>query len=102
MEIRIAELSRRRFQTIDLVARIELDPFQRQAILGHYEDLFLLVDRRPAFDIEGMNRDKSHLVIAFDPANRRNVVSFGAYTPDIMMSPLNPASGVTYGPTPRN
>lgn len=101
MEISIAKLSRRRFEYINRVAGIESDPFQRQTILVVYrEDFFLPIDRRTAFDIEGMDGDKAHLMLALDPANRLQMMSLDAYTPDIVMTPVNPAPSVTYGPAP--
>jgi hypothetical protein len=101
MEIGIAKLSWRRLENINRVAGIEFDPFQRQAILVVYrEDFFLAIDRRTAFDIEGMDGDKAHLMLALDPANRFKMMSLDTYTPDIVMPPVNPAPGVTYGPAP--
>jgi hypothetical protein len=100
-EVRIAKLSRWRLENINLVVRLEFDPLQRQAILViQREDLFLAVDRRPAFDVEGMDGDETHLMAAFDPVNWFKVVSLYTYTPDIAMPPLNPSSSVTYGPAP--
>jgi hypothetical protein len=100
-EVRITELSRWRFENINLVLRLEFDPLQRETFLViQSEDVFLTVDRRPAFDVEGMDGDKTHPMPAFDPANWLQVVSLYTDTPDITMPPLNPASCVTHGPAP--
>ena len=100
-EVRITKLSRWRFETLNLVVRIEFNPLKRQAILViECEDLFLAVDRRAALDIEGMDGDKTHPMPALHPTDRLQVVSLHTYTPDIAMPSLNPASSVTYGPAP--
>jgi hypothetical protein len=83
------------------VVGLEFDPFERQSILVvQREDFFLSVDRRPAFDVVGMDGDKAHLVLALDPANRLKVVSLNTDTPNVVVPSLNPAAGVTYGPAP--
>ena len=72
-----------------------------KAILVVYrEDFFLPIDRRPAFDVEGMDGDKAHLMLALDPANRFKMMSLDTNTPHIVMPPVNPAPGVTHGPAP--
>jgi hypothetical protein len=68
----IAKFSRRRFELLDRLAWLELQPFERQSILVvECENCFLPVDWRAAFHIEGMDRDKADLMIALDPTDGR-------------------------------
>src|ERR1700722_4526082 len=96
-----AEFSRRRFELFDRLAWVGPQPFERQSILVvECEDCFLAVDRRPAFHIEGMERDNADLVIALDPTDGCDVVPLVTRNPAIAMPALNPTSGVTHGPVP--
>ena len=98
-KVRLRKLFGSTLEQLDGGVRVEGDVLDRLAFSSSLKDAVFQVDRCLARDIMGMYRDVGLRVSVLYPANRADMMPFGAGDPDIALVAIDPPSGVTDWPS---